>query len=59
MVRTAVEIMFPGPMVLERHQLVNVSGPTINEPFILRVEALGEFSKSCGLIGNGTARHRE
>jgi hypothetical protein len=41
MVRAAVEIMFPGPFVFERHKLVHIHGTAIQQPFVRRIDAFG------------------
>jgi hypothetical protein len=41
-VGAAVEVVLPGPLVLERPELVDVHGPAVEEPLVLDVYALTE-----------------
>jgi hypothetical protein len=54
---TAVEIMFPGPFIFERHELVHVHGATIQEPLVIGVDAFGEVVASWTFGGGITAGH--
>tara|TARA_Y100001934_G_scaffold121398_1_gene148447 strand:+ start:411 stop:617 length:207 start_codon:yes stop_codon:yes gene_type:complete len=58
MVFATVEIMLPGPVILEGHELVNIHGFTVDEPFIFHIDALGEVMSLWALVANITTRHR-
>jgi hypothetical protein len=52
MIGAAIEVMFPGPLVFERHELVDVHRLAVQEAFVLRVDAPGE------IMSRGTFRCR-
>jgi hypothetical protein len=58
MVFTAIEIMFPSPVILNGHELVDIHGFTVNEPFIFHVDTLGEVMSLWALVANIATRHR-
>jgi hypothetical protein len=58
MVFAAVEIMFPSPVILDGHKLVDIHGFTVNEPFIFHVDTLGEVMSLWALVANIATRHR-
>ena len=45
-VGAAVEVMFPGPFVFERHELVHIDGPAVQQAFIRRVDPTGEIVRA-------------
>jgi hypothetical protein len=58
MVFAAVEIMFPSPVILDGHELVDIHGFAVDEPFIFHVDALGEVMSLWALVTSIATRHR-
>jgi hypothetical protein len=54
MVGAAVQVMFPRPLVFQRHELVHIHGATIEQSFIFGVDAPGEIV-DCWPFGRGIA----
>jgi hypothetical protein len=43
MILATIEIMLPGPVVFDGHELVYIHGVAVDESFILNINALGEI----------------
>ena len=57
MIRAAVEIMFPGPLVFERHELVHIHRAAVQQPFVFGVDAFGEIVIGRAFVGGIAAGH--
>lgn len=53
-VGAAFEVVVPGPVVFDGHELVDVDGGAVDEAFVVFVDALGEVVE-CGACGGGGA----
>ena len=57
MICTAVEVMFPSPFVLKRHELIHVHGAAVQQSLVLCIDLLGEIVRSRAFVSGIAARH--
>ena len=57
MIGAAVQVMFPGPLVLKGHELIHVHGAAVEQSLVLRIDALGEIVRSRAFVDGIAARH--
>ena len=55
MISASVLVVFPSPVILQRHQLIDVNLPAIDEAFLRRTESIG-FRWMRRRIGKSTFR---
>ena len=57
LVFTAVEIMFPGPVIFDGHQLINIHGFAVDQAFVIHINALGKIACLRTLVCDVATRH--
>jgi hypothetical protein len=59
MVGTAVEVMFPGPLVFERHELVYIYRPAVEQALVFGVDAAAEVVRGGAFSGGIATGHKK